>query len=223
MVFLSTILEYLWYNIRMGRPKKSDTAIGVLAERQLPDGRRKINLRKHERADLQKQQMIEAAVALFLDISTGRTWAQVAEELGITTQKLKDLTKSEEFEVAYSQMFAEIGHDPRYKATQGWLLDMLPVAMRQLGDLLTSPQTPATARLNAIKMILELTNIDVKPSGDSDRKDMMKFLYENKAEIIVPKEYAEALQKYRPVPPPEEAPIEGEYLSISEDTAPVQS
>lgn len=206
----------------MGRPKKSDTSIGVLAERQHPDGRRKIQLRKNERRELQQQHLIEAAVALFLDISVGRTWNQIAEELGITVQKLKDLTKSQEFEATYSAMFAELGHDPRYKATQGWLLDMLPVAMRQLNDLLVNPQTPATARLNAIKMVLDLTNVNVEPQGkDSERKEMMKFLWESKGEVVIPPEFQEAMKKYRPELP-EQAPIEGEYLSISED-AQVQS
>lgn len=202
----------------MGRAKRPENSIGILSERKLPDGRRKITLRKQERKDIQKQLQIEQAVALFLDVQVGRTWKQVADEMGIPPQKLRELTKSEEFEIAYDQMFAEIGHDPRFKATQSWMLDLLPVAMRELYELLTDPQTPPSVRLNSIKLIMDLTNIDIKPdTKQDDRKDMMKFLFENRAEIIIPPEFQDAMAKFRPPEIEAEAPIEGEFLPTSED------
>ena len=104
----------------MTRPRLDDAPMsGVFQEdRRLPDGRRQIQLRAHERRDIQQQRLFEGAAALFLDLDQKHTWRQIADELGISLSKLKDLTKSEEFEDVYNALLADISHDPRYRATQ---------------------------------------------------------------------------------------------------------
>ena len=194
---MSIHLEELWYNPDMGRPKKPAITSGILAQRQLPDGRRKIKLNRNERLDLERSRLVEAAVVLFLDTSTGRTWAQVAEDLGVTPQKLRDLTKSEAFELAYDQYFAELGHDPRFKAAQGALLDIVPVSMRELKSIIESTVAKDQDKLKAIKMVFDLVNLSVPPSNqESDRKEIADYLVEHHITTDIPPEYLEALKAH---------------------------
>lgn len=188
----------------MPRPKLTDIVpTGVFEERQLPDGRRKITLRKAERRQLKKQQLAEAAAALFLDLEHERTWADIANELGLSTSKLRDLTKSPEFDSAYNKLFAELGHDPRYKAAQGHISDMLPVAVRELKNLLSSPNTPAGVRLKAIERILLLNGLHEPQEQHSDRQELVKFLVEHRINVEavglpLPNDYQKALAEYAP-------------------------
>jgi predicted transcriptional regulator len=163
----------------MGRPKLEDAnPTGVLAELR-PNGHRKISLTKKERAQLQLQRQCEAAAALFLDLETDRTYAQIAEELGLTVARLKDLTKKPEFDAAYNQLFAELGHDPRFRAAQGALADMLPAAIRQLKALLNGTQTPAGVRLKAIEQVMKLNGLQEPQPQTTDRQELARFLVEH--------------------------------------------
>jgi hypothetical protein len=180
----------------MGRPKKNPESVGVLAERQHPDGRRKIKLRNSERAALEHRRLIEGAVALFLDTEVGRTWAEIAEELHISPQKLRDITKSEEFERAYDLMFAEVGHDPRYKAAQGALMDLITPAIAELRSIITSRGPSPATKVKAIELALKVAKLELKTPEDSDRTDIMKWVFEHKATVTVPAEFLDAAQKY---------------------------
>jgi hypothetical protein len=180
----------------MGRPKKNPESVGVLAERQHPDGRRKIKLRNSERAALEQRRLIEGAVALFLDTEVGRTWAEIAEELHISPQKLRDITKSEEFERAYDLMFAEVGHDPRYKAAQGALMDLITPAIAELRNIITSRGPSPATKVKAIELALKVAKLELKTPEDSDRTDIMKWVFEHKATVTVPAEFLDAAQKY---------------------------
>ena len=73
-----------------------------------------IKLRRKEQRELRERQHVEGAIALFLDLEGYCTWEQIAEELRISTSKLRDLTKSDLFDEIYNKMFGELGHDPRY-------------------------------------------------------------------------------------------------------------
>jgi hypothetical protein len=183
---------------------------GALDERRLPDGRRKITLRRDERQALQRRQRAEAAAALFLDLEEGRTWAQIADELDISPAQLRDLTKTQAFDRAYNQLFAELGHDPRYRAAQGALGDMLPLAIRELRALLTSPETAGGVKMRAIERVIALNGLNEPEPAMQDRQDMVKFLVEHniklsEVQITVPGEYQEALAL------PEGEVAEGQY------------
>jgi hypothetical protein len=184
----------------MARRKLSDASpTGALDERRLPDGRRKIKLRRAERYALARQQRAEAAAALFLDLETGRTWADIAQELDLSPAQLKDLTKTAEFDAAYNMLFAELGHDPRFRAVQGALADMLPLAIRELKNLLTLPGTPAGVRLKAAEKVMDLNGISKPQQQHSDRQELVRFLVEHKINfedlaIPVPPEYAETMR-----------------------------
>lgn len=179
----------------MPRRKKIETTEGgVLDERKLPDGRRKINLRKREREALVRQERAEAAASLFLDLEIGRTWAQIAQELELSTAQLKDLTKTKEFDEAYNQLFAELGHDPRYRAAQGALSDMLPLAVNELKQILTNRSVAPGTRLKAIERVLALNGMTGEKPIQSDRSDLVKFLVEHKIslddmKVPIPDEY----------------------------------
>jgi hypothetical protein len=196
----------------MARRKLSDASpTGALDERRLPDGRRKIKLRRAEREALARRQRAEAAAALFLDLETGRTWADIAQELDLSPAQLKDLTKTPEFDAAYNMLFAELGHDPRFRAVQGALADMLPLAVRELKNLLTLPGTPAGVRLKAAEKIMDLNGISKPQQQHSDRQELVRFLVEHRINfedlaIPVPPEYAQTM---RSLP---EGVVEGEVI-----------
>jgi hypothetical protein len=173
---------------------------GALAERTTPTSfgaRRAIKLRRNEREDFRDQQMIEAAVALFLDLENEHTWATIAEELGITVQQLKFLTKLDQFDEIYNQHFAELGHDPRLKATQAELSNLLPAAMRELRKLVIQEGTPATVRLSAIKELFRLVGVEQPKGEGASRKEVADFLHDaginigtvNVNPMQVPEEY----------------------------------
>lgn len=212
MVDNNTNLDYtIW---AMARRKLSDTTpTGALDERRLPDGRRKIKLRRAEREALVRRQRAEAAAALFLDLETERTWADIAQELDLSPAQLKDLTKTPEFDAAYNMLFAELGHDPRFRAVQGALADMLPLAIRELKNLLLQPNTPAGVRLKAAEKIMDLNGISKPQQQHSDRQELVRFLVEHKINLEdirlpTPPEYAAAVQNYLP-----EEIVEGEVTS----------
>ena len=101
-----------------------------------------------------------AAAALFLDLKENHTWKRIAEELGLSASQLRDLTKTREFDEAYERLFAELGHDPRYRAAQAKISDMLPLAIEKLADLLVSPSTSPGTRLKAIEKVIQLNGLE---------------------------------------------------------------
>jgi hypothetical protein len=184
----------------MGRPKKKDMEpTGALATNTMSDGRRKIKLRAADRAQLVRRQKAEAACALFLDVERGLTWKEVALELGISIGALKDLTKTPEFDEAYNNLFPELGHDPRYQAARGVVGDMLPLAVKELKNILTDGRTPAGVRLKAIERILTLNGLQEPQNQGSDRQELARFLVEHRIKletvgVVVPAEYQKALE-----------------------------
>jgi hypothetical protein len=184
----------------MSRPKLADVETnGVLAGRRLPDGRRRITLRRAEREALQRQERAEAAAALFLDLKENHTWKQIAEELDLSASQLRDLTKTREFDEAYERLFAELGHDPRYRAAQAKISDMLPLAIEKLADLLVSPNTSPGTRLKAIEKVIQLNGLEGQKQDKSDRQEIINFLQQNNINlgemgIAVPTEYEDALE-----------------------------
>jgi hypothetical protein len=149
---------------------------GVLAERTMDDGRRKIKLRADERAMFNRQAMIERAVVLFLDTQADHIWDAIAVELGISVMALKDLTKTQEFMDVYDVHFTELGHDPRTKGARAALADMLPMAVRQLKALLSAGETPASVKMKAIEKIFELNGVGPAKGTGMDRNELMNFL-----------------------------------------------
>ena len=168
---------------------------GALANRQTSKGRR-VKLTKAERESFIRQQRAEHAAVLFLDLDEARTWAQIAEEMELSPHQLRDLTKTEEFDEAYNRLFAELGHDPRYKAAQGALADMLPLAVHQLKGLLTGERVAAGTKLRAIEKVISLNGLENMQPAQSDRQELVAFLVENNInldgmKIVLPNEYAE--------------------------------
>jgi hypothetical protein len=155
-----------------------------------------------------------------LDLETERTWADIARELGLSPAQLKDLTKTPEFDTAYNMLFAELGHDPRFRAVQGALADMLPLAIRELKNLLLQPNTPAGVRLKAAEKIMDLNGISKPQQQHSDRQELVRFLVEHKINLEnirlpTPPEYAEAVQNYLP-----EEIVEGEVTNDGDASEP---
>lgn len=177
---------------------------GVLAERRTRDGRRRLKLTKDERAMFSRQQLVERAVSLFLDLENDHSWEEIARELGISVMALKDLTKTEEFIAAYDAHFAELGQDPRSKSARAALTDMLPLAVRQLRSLLASAGTPPTVKMKAIEKVLELNGIGPAKEGIMDRNELMNFLREANISITqnnintapLPQDYQENISAY---------------------------
>jgi hypothetical protein len=191
---------------------------GPLADHADPvSGRRHINLNKDERRALANQARIEKAVSLFLDLEADHTWQQIADELHISLQWLRQLTKTKEFMDCYNEHFVELGHDPRLRATQAALADLLPVAFRQLRGLLTRSGVSDTVRLNTIREVLKLNGIEDAPPV-SDKSELAKFLKEANLTVVqnnnvtnnVPAEFAEKIKEY----------TEGTYTEIPSEEMP---
>lgn len=186
----------------MTRPTLDDAPMtGVFSdERQRPDGRRQIQLNRRDRQAIERRRKCEAAAALFLDLENKHTWKQIAEELGISIGALKDLTKSAEFEEVYNQLYADISHDPRYKAVQGALSDMLPLATMKLRSLLENESTPPTVALNAVKTVYEYAGIRPPEELQSERRALAEFLANHNQQagtpLEIPNDYSEAMERY---------------------------
>lgn len=170
---------------------------GVFAERVNPSGRRMITLREGERKELLKTRQIERSIALFLDLEDKHTWEQIAQECGLSVRGLKDLTKTEEFIDLYSQYYADLGHDPRLKATQAQIADMLPDAIKAIKDILSDANAPASARIKAAFSIMDKAGIQTPTQGNSDRTELTDFLLkanvniENVTVNVLPQEYTD--------------------------------
>ena len=160
-----------------------DKVTGALAERTTALGRRRIKLTKAERQALRRKELASTAAFLFLDLDEARTWKQIADEMGLSAHQLRDLTKSEEFDALYNDLFVELGKDPRYKAAQGALADMLPLAMMELKSLVTDTRTPAGTRLKAIDKIMHLNGVENLQPQSSDRQELVQFLINNNINI----------------------------------------
>lgn len=188
----------------MAKKKLEDTPItNALAERRQADGRRKISLTRAERKHFFTQAQAETAAALFLDLEEGHKWTDIAEQLGISLDQLKQLVKSEEFDVAYNVQFAELGHDPRYRAAQAALADMLPLAMRRLYDLVSNPNTPPSVALRAIEKVLTLANVEAPQGEQFSQAALIQLLQRNNVHIDnisveIPSEYQEGLKRWLP-------------------------
>jgi hypothetical protein len=156
--------------------RKVENVTGALAERTDDRGRRRIKLTKAEREQLRRQELASTAAFLFLDLTEARTWKQIADEMNLSAHQLRDLTKTEEFDVAYNDLFVELGKDPRYRAAQGALADMLPLAMTELKNLLTDNRTPAGTRLKAIDKVMALNGVENLQPQQSDRQELVQFL-----------------------------------------------
>jgi hypothetical protein len=104
-----------------------------------------------------------------------RKWSEVAEELNISLDTLKNLTRGELFQQKYDLLMAELGHDPRYKAVQAGMADLLPVALRQLDGLIRTG--PPQVKMQAIKFLFETAGVKIKPPDESDdRQKLAEFL-----------------------------------------------
>jgi len=181
------------------RKLEQENVTGALDDRRHPDGRRRIKLTRNERRELQRQERAEAAAYLFLDLEQSRTYAEIAEELGISVNALKDLTRTPEFDKAYNELQPELGHDPRYKAARTALMDMLPHAIVELKNLLTNPRTPASVKFRAIEKVLELNSIDA-PDVRNERQEIVQFLIDNRIDarqfgFTIPPEYMQSYEE----------------------------
>lgn len=198
------------------RPGLEDVPMsGVFEEdRRHPDGRRQIQLRANERREIVRRREVEAAAALFLDLNGHHTWQEIADDLEISLSKLKDITKSIEFEDAYNRLMAEISHDPRYKAVTANIANMLPLATKTLMDLLLSADTAGGVKLRTVETIYKFAGIQAPDEVMSERKALAKFLAEhavgpNPDGPTVPAEYADAVDNYHV------EIVEGEFEEIT--------
>lgn len=174
--------------------------VGVLAERTTTDGRRQIQLREDERRDFQELELVNKAIALFLDIRSKHTYKEIADELGVGIVKLKELTKTKLFMEKYDEYFGNLGSDPRLKATRGEILDMVSLATEGLRSLI-SPGTPPTVRLNAIKEVYRLAGLEENSGVGSDRDEAAKFLKNmgvnvEQLNVNVDNPYARQMEQY---------------------------
>jgi hypothetical protein len=213
--------------------------------RQYREGQRHINLTQDERRDLAENLLIERAIAMFLDLDQDRTWKQIADELGVSLSELKRLTRKPEFQRKYDETTVAIGHDPRLQAVSSAMSDLLPLAYRQLRDLLTKGDVRDDVRLKAVLEVMKMNHVGENEAVD-DPRELTNFLKANgvriEGDVIVnmglPDEYKEAFRKFNcgtdildgevrtpgtqagalppPAPNPAPAPVQTEALETSD-------
>ena len=183
------------------KPTNEDTLNGELA---VSEGRRHLNLTKGERAALAHQRLVEQAAFLFLDLTTDRTWTQIAAELDISLPALKRLTQTAEFMTVYEDALASVGHDPRLQVVTASLPDMLPMAYRRLQRIISDNSSPDGVAMKAIEKLFEWTGAN-KPGETDDPATLKNFLSQNGVKVegdlnliqmVVPDEYREAFARY---------------------------
>ena len=167
-----------------------------------------------EREMFFERQQIEQAVSMFLDLERAYSWRDISQGLGLTIKQLKDLTKSELFNEIYAEHFQELGHDPRLKASQAAITDLLAIAVNQLKGLLTGAETPASVRYNAIVKVLDLNGISAQKGGTNDKQQLANFLKDAGVNLTqnnvgtmvvqVPAEYQQGITQY-------EQAVDGEF------------
>jgi hypothetical protein len=165
-----------------GRAGEQVEIKGPMKHRIGKNGRRRLMLNNTERSEIIFQQSVETAVAMFLDVEAGYSLLEIAGELGISVRALKDLTKTEQFMDCWNEHFMELGHDPRLKATQGALADMLPKAVGELKRLISGTETPAATKLEAIKELFRLVGVETPKTG-SDQRELAEFLKDHNLTI----------------------------------------
>lgn len=201
----------------MSKRKVDPTKVtGVLKDRMTAHGHRRLKLNKAEREALKRQELATTAAYLFLDLDTPRSLTEIAREMDMSIHQVREVTKTEEFDIAYNDLFLELGKDPRYKAAQGALADMLPIAMGQLKDLLTSTRTPAGTRLKAIEKIMNLNGLENIAPQQSNRQELVEYLVENNinidaVNIALPEMYASQMDEV----------IEAEFDTEEAQAAPI--
>lgn len=195
----------------MSRKSKPVEIKRTLNDRLLPDGRRSIKLRNAERTTLQEENTVETAVAMFLDMEHEHSWEEIAATMEISIPTLKKLTKSQAFIDKYNEHFADLGHDPRLKAGQAALVDILPTAIRELKNLITSADTPPTVKLGAIKEVIRLNGIEPNEGKQSDNAEFANFLKtaginveQANINVQLPVDYQKAIDHY----------VDGQYEAL---------
>jgi hypothetical protein len=186
-----------------------------------PDGTRHVSLTLDEREGLLLVQKTEEAVALFLDVTTDRSNAEIAAALEISTHQLKRLTMTEMFKQKYEDALLDIGHSPRLALARQGIDELFPAAVRTLAELLRDSNTPAGVRLKAATSILEYA--DIKGAGDNRDavKEFSNFLagfgatnQEGRLTISMPVEYAAALSKYTGVGSSTHTPASEDHMRM---------
>lgn len=74
---------------------------------------------------------------------------------------MQTLTKSADFDEAYNALRAELGNDPRYKAAQSRIGDLLPLAVEGLYSILSSLRTPHRRFLLAAYRLATISNNNI--------------------------------------------------------------
>jgi hypothetical protein len=168
----------------------------------VPKKRRKLSLTKADRKELIERRQIELAVSLFLDLDQDRTVKQIAEEMGLHVSSLKRLTLDPVFQEVYDEHLMQLGHHPRLQALNAQLPDLLPKSYKAMEDLL-SRGTAATARVAAVKLLWETTQIgDIlkqeDPAALTNFLASKGVIVQNNTLVInaIPAEYQQAFQKY---------------------------
>ena len=192
---------------------------GPLAKRKDALGRRQLTLTKDERKELQESRLIDRLVLLYLDLDRKYTQDEIAEKLEITRGQLNNLIRTKEFEDRWNEHFIELGRDPRIKATQASIAELLPAAFSTLKEAVEEGDVPWTVRIKAVEKIFELAGIERPQTVDSNRKEFEEFMKKKQDEagkaenivISIPSAYAESLQKYQKV---NEDIIEGEAREV---------
>jgi hypothetical protein len=189
------------------------------------DGRRHLNLTHDEREALAQRELMERAIALFLDLQQDHTWQEIADSLGLSLSKLKRMTQTGEFQRLYDEALATVGHDPRLQAVKSSLGDLLPAARRRLGTIITSGDDRTAMR--AIEKLFTWTGVEDGVQNE-DPAAFANFLQRHGAvlqadvnilNVNIPPQYQDAFSRFLSPQRMDTDVVEGDVESSSAPSA----
>lgn len=135
------------------------------------------------------------------DLDITQVWREdeIAAECGLNRNALIRLRRSEEFSLAYNRIFGERRRDPRMRATEEKLIEMVPDFVFQLRQLMTTG-SPGV-KLGALKLYQGVMGFQVDRGGDDNVEEWKKMLAGADIETVninlfqVAPEYADALRE----------------------------
>lgn len=148
--------------------------------------------------------VIDKVISFFLDIDHAHTRKEIRDAVGLTYHQFTKLLGTSDFEERYANYFQNIKTDPVIQAVQTQFVEeLLPKAYRVFNDLLTDKGVPATVRFAAAKEVITRAGVKNVEPEVSERHELAEWLSQNGLQnnttvnmVVVPKEYAEAVEKY---------------------------
>jgi hypothetical protein len=157
-----------------------------------------------KRHSVWREAMAQRCAEMFLTINGTISRQEIAKALDMSETTLRRFTRSEEFQTAYNEIFANVTEDPLPRTVQLMVQErFLPKAIEVLDEMLTKPGVPWSVKQKAQQDVFKLAGIEQVERRENDRAEAAKFLAEigviqtgDQYNIIIPPEYQDAMNRF---------------------------